>query len=128
MTSRCLPTTLNRGTGKHRDVTAEDPRSDITVFADDTEQGHRIEMNEPLRRDGVIMFQASYGPPDAGPGDRMYSVFQVVENPSDQWPLISCIVIGIGLMWHFGAMQLRYIRRIQRVPNKPDTANVEASA
>jgi len=89
-------------------------RSDVTVVDDSTEHSQRIEMNEPLRRGGVIMFQASYGPPDARPGQPMYSVFAVVQNPSDQWPLYSCIVIGIGLVWHFSRKLLLYIRRTRR--------------
>lgn len=89
-------------------------RSDVTVIAGADEHGQRIEMNEPLRRDGVIAFQASYGPPDAGPGARMYSVLAVVQNPSDQWPLISCIVIAIGLSLHFGTALVAYIRREAR--------------
>ena len=57
----------------------------------------------------MIAFQSSWGPQNAGPGDRLFSVFTVVENPSDQWPLWSCIVIGIGLVLHFGMMLMRYI-------------------
>jgi hypothetical protein len=88
-------------------------RSDVTILGE-SQHTQRIEMNEPLRRDGVIMFQASYGPPNARPGQRMYSVFAVVQNPSDQWPLYSCIVIGIGLVWHFSRKLLLYIRRTRR--------------
>jgi hypothetical protein len=34
-----------------------------------------------------------------------------VKNPSDQWPLWSCIVIGIGLVVHFGTKLLRYAQK-----------------
>jgi hypothetical protein len=85
-------------------------KSDVVVRAEGSQpQTMLIEMNEPLRREGVIAFQSSWGPQGAGPGERLFSVFTVVENPSDQWPLWSCVVIGIGLVLHFGMMLMRYI-------------------
>ena len=83
--------------------------SDVTVRAGDEVRTAKIEMNQPLRRDGYILFQASYGPEGARPGDRKYSVFQVVRNPSDQWPLWACIVIGLGLSFHFGSRLVRWM-------------------
>ncbi len=56
-----------------------------------------IQMNEPMRYEGLTFFQASYGPPGAGPGDKMYSVFEVVKNPADQWPKYSLIIVSIGM-------------------------------
>ena len=47
---------------------------------------------------------------DARPGERMFSVFAVVRNPSDQWPLYACIVIAAGMLMHFGRKLLRYVR------------------
>lgn len=95
--------------------TARVYRSDVTVLPfQGAPVTQRIEMNEPLRRNGIVAFQASYGPAEAGPGETMYSVFAVVRNPSDSWPLISCIVIAIGLVWHFGLALVRHIRRLRR--------------
>jgi hypothetical protein len=74
-----------------------------------------IEMNAPLRREGLIAFQSSWGPQGAGPNDRKFSVFSVVENPSDQWPLWACVVIGIGLSLHFLMMLSRYVRSEMKV-------------
>lgn len=56
-----------------------------------------IQMNEPMRYEGLTFFQASYGPPGAGPGQKMYSVFEVVKNPADQWPKYSLIIVAIGM-------------------------------
>ena len=100
------------GTGMAREY-----RSDVVVSSiidgQRIDSDVRIEMNEPLRRGPYVAFQASYGPQDraVGPNEKMYSVFAIVRNPADQWPLYACIVIAIGLCWHFGDMLIRYIRR-----------------
>jgi hypothetical protein len=73
-----------------------------------------IKMNEPLRHNGYTLFQSSWGPPDARPGDPLYSVFSVVRNPSDQWPKYSCYVITFGMCIHFLQKLAMYIRREQR--------------
>lgn len=84
--------------------------SDITKVENGTEQKVRIQMNEPLRHEGYTLFQASWGPESARPGAPLFSTFAVVNNPSDQWPLISCIVIAIGMLIHFAQKLLRYQR------------------
>lgn len=71
----------------------------------------RIEMNEPLRSDGLVVYQASWGPSEALPGEPLFSTFAVVENPADAWPLVGCIVIALGLALHFGQRLARWIRR-----------------
>jgi hypothetical protein len=38
------------------------------------------------------------------------SGFQIVENPSDHWPLISCIIVAEGLLLHFLMMLARFIK------------------
>lgn len=60
-----------------------------------------IQMNEPMRYEGFTFFQASYGPPGAGPGDRMYSVFEIVKNPADKWPEYSLYVVAFGMLVTF---------------------------
>jgi len=75
--------------------------SDVTKVEDGREEPIKITMNEPLRQDGYTFFQASWGPDTAKPGDKLYSVFAVVDNPSDMWPLYSCIAVGVGLLIHF---------------------------
>ena len=73
-----------------------------------------IRMNEPLRHKGYTFFQASWGPQGAGPGDRLFSTFAVVNNPADQWPLYACIVISIGLIIHFMQKLISYLRAENR--------------
>lgn len=69
------------------------------------EDGHEIpatiQMNEPMRYKGLTFFQASYGPQGAAPGQKLYSVFEVVSNPSDQWPKYSLYIVAFGLFIHF---------------------------
>lgn len=84
--------------------------SDVTQIARGVERKVRIEMNEPLRDGGLVLFQSSWGPNNAKADTPLYSVFSVARNPSDQWPLISCIVIALGLVWAFGRRLLHYIR------------------
>ena len=69
------------------------------------EQKAEIFMNYPLRRDGFVVYQTSWGPQPMG-GPPWYSVFEVSYNPSDMWPMLACFVIAAGLLIHF-VMKLR---------------------
>ena len=79
-----------------------------------TEGGNKdvvhIWMNHPLRHKGYTFFQESWGPADAREGERLYSQFSVVRNPGDQGPLYACIIIGIGMLFHFCQKLLTYMR------------------
>ena len=57
-----------------------------------------------------MLFQASWGPSNARPGDPLFSVFSVVRNPSDKWPEISCWVIAAGMLLAFGQKLFGYVR------------------
>jgi len=70
-----------------------------------------IQMNEPLRREGVAVFQSSYEKHVSGNQVSYTSVFSTVVNPSDQWPLYACILLSIGLLIHFIPMLTRYTRQ-----------------
>ena len=83
--------------------------SDVTQSSGGEERALLIRMNEPLRDEGLVLFQSSWGPPNAREGDRLFSVFSVVRNPSDHWPLYSCIVIGVGLLITFTQKLRRYV-------------------
>lgn len=84
--------------------------SDVTVTENGSSRPVHIKMNEPLRDEGLVLYQASWGPSNARPGDRLFSTLAVVRNPADQYPLYACIIIGIGLVLHFGRKLLRYVR------------------
>lgn len=64
-----------------------------------------IYMNQPLRYDGKAFYQASFGK-----GDTL-SILQVVENPGWLLPYISCVLVTIGLLVHFGITLRRSLRR-----------------
>ncbi|PIR16101.1 MAG: hypothetical protein COV48_10735 [Elusimicrobia bacterium CG11_big_fil_rev_8_21_14_0_20_64_6] len=60
-----------------------------------------IYMNSPLRHGGLTFYQASFGKNDT------LSVLQVVRNPSWTLPYIACVLVSLGLLWHFGLMLLK---------------------
>jgi hypothetical protein len=62
-------------------------------------------MNQPMRYDGKAFYQASFGK-----GDTL-SILQVVENPGWLLPYISCVLVGVGLMVHFGIALARALKR-----------------
>ena len=66
-----------------------------------------IYMNQPLRYDGKAFYQASFGR-----GDTL-SILQVVGNPGWLIPYISCVLVTIGLLIHFGITLRRSIKRRQ---------------
>ncbi len=66
-----------------------------------------IYMNQPLRYDGKAFYQASYGQ-----GDRL-SILQVVDNPGWLIPYISCVLVTLGLLIHFGLTLRRSMKRRQ---------------
>jgi hypothetical protein len=95
-------------------MTAKNYQSNITKFEDGTEEKIKVKMNEPFRHRGYTFFQASFGPPNAGPNDQLYTVFTVWKNPSDHWPLFSLIVTFVGLLAHMGLKLSDHLRRSTR--------------
>ena len=98
----------------------------MRLDADGSEHPVRIEMNEPLRKDGYIIYQASYGPQNGMPG-RPYSVLTVSKNPSDRIPWLSVAVIAIGLTWTFLAKLLGYLAKQKRGAMKAAQASAGSS-
>lgn len=58
-----------------------------------------IAMNEPLRKDGYIFYQASFGQGEMG---AEISTFSVVQNEWRLLPYVSSLMMGFGLLFHFG--------------------------
>ena len=81
----------------------------VTRLENGVEEEVKIYMNHPMRYQGYTFFQASWGPQGGGPQQRLYSVFEIVKNPSDQWPLYSILITSVGLIGHFGYMLGRFI-------------------
>ncbi len=75
--------------------------SKITRTENGVEAKQTIQMNEPMRYEGLTFFQASYGPQGAMPGQKMFSVFEVVKNPADKWPEYSLYIVSIGMLITF---------------------------
>ena len=100
-------------------------QSEILRIEDDAEEPVKIYMNAPMRHSGFTFFQASWGPENAKPDDKKYTVFAVVKNPSDNWPLIACLAALVGLVLHFGWVLISYIIRIH---NKPGGTSGSAEA
>ncbi|MFM1871585.1 MAG: hypothetical protein RL398_1007, partial [Planctomycetota bacterium] len=92
---------------------ARDFRSFVTVREDGVDREQQIYMNNPLRKDGFVLYQTNWGPQQGG-GPPWYSVFEVSNNPSDVWPAIACFVIAIGLCWHFIAKLRRFVNSSTR--------------
>ncbi len=88
--------------------------SEVTKLENGQEESIEIKMNEPLRHQGYTFFQASWGPENAGPNDRLFSVFAVVKNPADHWPLIALVIVGIGLCVHFFIKLMDFVNRSQK--------------
>ncbi|MCE9593267.1 MAG: cytochrome c biogenesis protein ResB [Planctomycetes bacterium] len=84
--------------------------SDVTVFEGSTSRPIKIQMNEPLRSHGLVVYQSAWGPENARPGTPLYSVFSVVRNPADQYPKYACFVIAIGLIIHMSRKLFRHVR------------------
>lgn len=98
-------------------MTPADYRSFVTVLDKGQEREAQIYMNTPLRKDDFVVYQTSWGPqingrPAGGPP--WYSVFEVSKNPSDQWPMYACFVIGIGLVIHMLMKLIRFLQSSTR--------------
>ncbi len=74
----------------------------------------KIHMNEPMRYEGLTFFQANYGPQNAKPGDKMYTVFEVVRNPADKWPEYSLYVVILGMLVTFLTKLFGHIGAVTR--------------
>ena len=91
---------------------AADFRSFVTVKDAGQELPVQIYMNTPLRKDGFVLYQTSYGPPVGGPP--FFSVFEVADNPSDIWPAVACAVIAVGMLVHFVMKLWRFLHSSTR--------------
>lgn len=64
-----------------------------------------IYMNTPLRYSGDTLYQAAFKQGDTG------TILQVVSNPGWLIPYISCVMVTVGLLIHFGVRLSGSIRR-----------------
>jgi len=82
-------------------------RSTVTKFEGGAQERVLIQMNEPLRRDNLILFQSSFG----NQGGATFSTFSVVRNVSDKWPEYSLYVVTLGMLIAFISKLYKYIQR-----------------
>lgn len=93
---------LHPGTMKAKRYT-----SHVTKITDGKEEGRTITMNVPLRDQNFVVYQASFSQSTGGE----QSVFTIASNPSDKWPLWSCVAVGFGLLLHFIMHLVRFLAR-----------------
>jgi ABC-type transport system involved in cytochrome c biogenesis permease subunit len=68
----------------------------------------RIAMNEPLRYGGETFYQGGFDETT-----EKTTVLQVVKNPGWVLPYVSCIVVGLGLLTHFGIYLVQFLKRLK---------------
>jgi hypothetical protein len=64
----------------------------------------RIYMNNPLRYAGETVYQIGYFPDDSG------TILQVVRNPGWLMPYVSCAMVALGMIIHFGLHLVGFLR------------------
>ncbi len=75
-----------------------------------------IRMNEPLRYRGEAFFQSSFTPDEKG------TILQVVRNPGWLLPYISCVLVTLGMLVHFGIYLSTFLVRTFLYPAIASTA------
>lgn len=88
--------------------------SDVIKVTDGVSEEYTISMNKPLRESGYTLYQASWGPQNAAPGQPLFSVLAVVKDPAERLPVIASVVTMFGLMYHFLVKLLRHLRAQNR--------------
>ena len=90
-----------QGTG-----TAKNFQSTIDfVGVDGQRREVKIYMNNPMRYAGETFYQSGYFPDNSG------TVLQVVRNPAWLMPYLSCTMVTLGLMIHFGLNLISFLER-----------------
>ncbi len=69
-----------------------------------------IYMNTPLYYNGETFYQSSWTTGMDGKANG--TILQVVRNPGWLLPYVSCAVVGIGLLVHFGLTLFRFVERM----------------
>ncbi len=93
--------------------------SNITLSDPDkgVEYTTTISMNEPMRYRGETFYQSGVLPGEQG------TVLAVVRNPGWMIPYISCAVVTLGLLLHFGIHLREYLRKL--LSRKAGSAPIE---
>jgi ABC-type transport system involved in cytochrome c biogenesis permease subunit len=90
-------------------LTMESPDPALNVDRDDI----RIWMNNPLRFNGETFYQSNVG---VDPITREETTgLQVVTNTGWMIPYVSCMIVGVGMLFQFAVALLRFINRVSLV-------------
>jgi ABC-type transport system involved in cytochrome c biogenesis permease subunit len=71
-----------------------------------------IAMNEPLRYGGETFYQSRIT--TTGAAQIPTTVLQVVRNPGWVLPYLACVLVGVGMLVHFGITLMKFLGRPQR--------------
>ncbi|MFN6302451.1 MAG: cytochrome c biogenesis protein CcsA [Planctomycetota bacterium] len=91
--------------------------SSIVRILDDsgaTLQEGRIWMNSPMRFRGETYYQSQYTSAAQSPLRVEQTVLQVVTNAGWLIPYVSCVLVGLGMLAHFGITLTRFASRYDR--------------
>ncbi len=101
---------------------AKNYSSDLTLIDPEREQRRdvRVSMNDPMRYRGETFYQHTFDN-----ATEKATVLQVVRNPGWVLPYLACVMVGVGLLFHFVLGLSQYLTRMkkQRVAN--DAATTE---
>ncbi|WP_437205424.1 cytochrome c biogenesis protein CcsA [Planctomicrobium sp. SH664] len=96
-----------QGTDRPKDyssfITLSDPGRDTTF-------DHRIWMNNPMRYAGKTYYQQSYAQLQEGE----MTTLQVVDNYGWMTPYVACMMVVVGMLYHFGETLRRFLSRRAR--------------
>lgn len=87
--------------------TAKDFASEIRLVdpARKEDRTVRVWMNNPLRYQGETFYQQGFLPDDKG------TILQVVRNPGWLMPYVSCTLVTLGMLLHFGLQLVTFLVR-----------------
>ncbi|HWL07751.1 MAG TPA: cytochrome c biogenesis protein ResB, partial [Planctomicrobium sp.] len=101
-----------KGTDKPRDYSSY-------IELDDPVKGtkfdHHIWMNNPMRYAGKTFYQSGYFQLS---DDKEMTALQVVDNAGWMTPYVACMMVVVGMMYHFGLTLLRFLNRRTRETTK----------
>jgi ABC-type transport system involved in cytochrome c biogenesis permease subunit len=81
----------------------------LTEPGRDVDRDVKIWMNNPLRFAGETFYQSSVGPDPIT--DAETTGLQVVTNSGWMIPYVSCMIVGVGMLFQFGLTLLRFLKR-----------------
>lgn len=91
----------------------KDYSSYITVTKPEGESSfdHRIWMNNPMRFAGKTFYQSNYLVVEGG---KEATTLQVVENAGWMTPYVACMIVAVGMLYHFVLTLFRFLVRRER--------------